>query len=66
MDSIGLYIMVALLGAGAAYGLANKGKPKPALTAKKRRLAIICFAVTIGCVSLAVAVGMLSQNPPPQ
>jgi putative copper export protein len=66
MDSIGFYIMVALLGAGAAYGLANKGKPKPALSAKKRRVAITCLAVAVGCASLAVAVGLLSQHPPAQ
>jgi hypothetical protein len=36
MDPIGYIIMTALLGAGAAYGLANKGKPRPALSRKKR------------------------------
>ena len=32
MDSVGYYIMIALLGAGAAYGLANKGKPRPGVS----------------------------------
>jgi hypothetical protein len=39
VNSIGYYIMIALLGAGAAYGLADKGKPKPGLSNKKKRVA---------------------------
>jgi len=64
VNSIGYYIMIALLGAGAAYGLANKGKPKPALSNKKR-IATVCLAVAIGCGLLALAVGLLSQSSPP-
>jgi hypothetical protein len=65
VNSIGYYIMIALLGAGAAYGLANKGKPKPALSNKKKRIATVCLAVAIGCGLLALAVGLLSQSSPP-
>ena len=65
MDSFGYYVMVALLVAATAYGLANRGKPKPALSTSKKRIATICFAVAIGCVLLAVAVGLISQSARP-
>jgi len=38
MDSIGYFIMMALLCAGAAYGLANKGKPKPKVSSGQRKI----------------------------
>ena len=63
MDSIGYIIMLALLGAGAAYGLANKGKPRPALSRKKGILAVALFGVAIGCGVLALLVASL---PPPR
>jgi hypothetical protein len=58
-------IMTALVGAGAAYGLANKGKPRPALSTTKKKLAIICFVVAIGCLLLALAIGLLSRSSVP-
>jgi hypothetical protein len=61
----GYFIMTALVGAGAAYGLANRGKPKPALSTTKKKLAIICLAVAIGCFLLALVVGLLSRSSAP-
>jgi hypothetical protein len=62
---VGSYVMIALLGAGAAYGLASRGKPKPALSNTRKRVAIACFALAIGCFSLALLVGLTSHNPVP-
>ena len=59
MDPIGYYIMLALLGAGAAYGLANKGKPKPALSRGKKTVAIICFGIAGGCGALVLMLALL-------
>src|SRR5579864_4860732 len=42
VDDIGYYIMIGLLVAAAGYSVAGKGKPKPALSRGKRKLAIIC------------------------
>ena len=65
MNSIGYIVMIALLAAGAAYGVANKGKPRPALSSGKKTAAILCFAVAGGCFLLAAAVGLLAHNAPP-
>jgi putative copper export protein len=64
VDRIGYYIMIALLGAGAAYGLMQKGKPRPALSTKKRNVAIVLFGIALGCILLALVVGLASQHPP--
>ena len=62
MGSIGFYIMIVLLGAGAAYGLANKGKPKPALSSTKKKLVIVLFGIAAACFLLAFAVVALSRG----
>jgi hypothetical protein len=59
MDPIGYYIMIALLGAGAAYGMANKGKPKPALSSKKKIIAMIFFGIASGCGLLVLMLALL-------
>jgi hypothetical protein len=66
MDDIGYYIMIALLGAGAAYGLANKGKPKPPLSKRRRNIAVICFGIAAACALLAVAMALLVHGPAQQ
>jgi hypothetical protein len=55
--------MIALLGAGAAYGMANKGKPRPALSNKKKTLAIICFGVAATCGLLVLMLALLAPHP---
>ena len=61
MDSLGYYIMIALLGAGAAYSLANRGKPKPAISRGKKKVVIVCAGIVTVCVVLAVAVALLPR-----
>jgi hypothetical protein len=63
MDAIGYYIMIGLLVAGAAYGLANKGKPRATASKSTKRIAFICFGVALGCGVLALAVGLLASHP---
>ena len=63
MDSIGYYIMIALLGAGAAYGMANKGKPRPALTRGKKTLAIVCLGIAGACGVLVLLLAVLVPHP---
>jgi hypothetical protein len=65
VDQIGYYIMMALLGAAAAYGLANKGKPKPKISAGKRKAVIICVGIVTACVVLAIAVALLPHTTAP-
>jgi len=65
VNSIGYIVMIALLAAGAAYGLANKGKPRPTLSSGKQKAAVLCFAVAGGCFLLAAAVGLLAHNAAP-
>lgn len=60
MDPIGYFIMLALLGAGAAYGLANKGKPRPALSRKKGIFVVALFGVAMGCGVLGLMVASLA------
>lgn len=62
MESIGYYVLIALLGAGAAYAFAGKGKPRPALTAKKRNLAILLFGIAFACMVLALLLALLPHN----
>jgi hypothetical protein len=62
VDSVGYYIMIALLGAGAAYGLANKGKPRPGVSSAQKKILIACGAVLGVCVVLLVAVVLISQS----
>jgi hypothetical protein len=57
--------MVVLLCAGAAYGLANKGKPKPALSASRKNIALICIGIAVGSFALAAALGLSAHNPVP-
>ena len=64
MDSVGYYIMIALLGAGAAYGLANKGKPRPGVSSGQKKALIFCSAVVIVCLLLLLAVVLISHSPP--
>ena len=62
MNPLAYYIMIALLGAGAAYGLTNKGKPKPAVSNAKKKLLIVCAGIIALCTVLFVALAFL---PPP-
>ena len=62
MDDIGYYIMIGLLVAAAGYSVAGRGKPKPALSRGKRKIAIICFGIALVC---ALLVAMLSLLPGP-
>ena len=63
-NSIGYLIFIALLGAGAAYGMANKGKPRPALTRGKKTLAIVCFGFAGACGLLVLMLAVLVPHPP--
>ena len=65
MDSIGYYIMLALLCVGAAYGLANKGKPRPKVSWGQKKILIICAGILTACVVLGIAVAMLPHSPAP-
>ena len=62
MDPIGYYVMMGLLAAGAAYGLANKGKPRPGVSSVQKKILIACGAVLGVCVLLLVAVVLISQS----
>jgi len=62
VDDIGYYIMIGLLVAAAGYSVAGKGKPKPALSSGKRKIAIICFGIALVC---ALLVAMISLLPAP-
>jgi hypothetical protein len=64
MDSLSYYIMIVLLGAGAAYGLANRGKPKPAISRGKKQAVIVCAGIVTVCLVLAVAVALLPHPNP--
>ena len=59
MDPIGYYIMIALLGAGAVYGMANKGKPRPALSSKKKIIVLILFGIVLACGLLVLMLALL-------
>ena len=59
---IGYVVMVAMLGAGAAYALTNKGKPRPGLTSGKKKILIACGVVLVPCV-LIVMLALI--YPPP-
>ena len=63
MDGIGYYIMIGLLVAAAAYGLANKGKPRATPSRSTKKLAFICAGIAIGCGVLALAIGLLAGHP---
>jgi hypothetical protein len=66
-DSVGYFVLMALLGVAAAYNLANRGKPRPALTSLKKKIAIWCFGVAFACFAGLVAVALISsQNSVPQ
>jgi hypothetical protein len=58
-DAIGYYIMIALLGGAAAYGLANKGKPRPALSSTKKKIVIILFGIASVCGMLVLMLVLL-------
>ena len=60
---VGSYVLIALLGAAAAYGLSGRGKPKPVLSTGKKKLAIACFVVAIGCFALAALMVAISPHP---
>jgi len=38
VNSVGYYVMMGLLAAGAAYGLANKGKPRPGVSGVQKKV----------------------------
>jgi hypothetical protein len=58
-DAIGYYIMIALLGGAAAYGMANKGKPRPALSNTKKKFVIILFGIASVCGMLVLMLALL-------
>lgn len=64
MDDVGYFVMMGLLAAGAAYGLANKGKPRPGVSSAQKKTLIACGAVLGICAVLLVAVVLISQNAP--
>ena len=64
MDSVGYFIMFALLGAGAAYGLANKGKPRPGVSSAQKKFLIVCAMVLGLCLLLLLAVTLIAKTPP--
>ena len=47
---IGYIVMMAMLGAGAAYALSNKGKPRPGLTSGNKKILIACGVVLVPCL----------------
>jgi len=59
---IGYIVMMAMLGAGAAYALTNKGKPRPGLTSGKKKVLIACGVVLVPCLMVI----MLAVIYPPQ
>ena len=65
VDALGYYIMIALLGAGAAYGLSNKGKPKPTVSSGQKKLLIACAVIIFACLLLLLATVLISQTSPP-
>ena len=64
MDAVGYSIMMALLGAGAAYGFANKGKPRPGVSSGQKKILMACGAVLLVCVLLLPALFLISQTSP--
>ena len=62
MSSIGYYIMFALLGAGAAYGLSHKGQPRPDFSPVKRQFVMFLAGVFLVCLMLMLAVAWISSN----
>ena len=64
MGSIGFYVMIALLGAGAAYGLMHKGQPRPGVSSARKKVLIFLAGVLVVCVLLGLAVALISSNHP--
>ena len=62
MGDIGYYIMIGLLVAGAAYGLANKDKPKPPLTKSHRNILVVCVGIVVVGALLLLAVVLISHG----
>ena len=59
---IGYIVMMALLGAGAAYGLTHKGQSRPGLTSTKKKILIACGVLLVPCL-LIIALALIY---PPQ
>lgn len=64
MDPVGYDVMMGLLAAGAAYGFANKGKPRPGVSSVQKKILIACGAVLGICILLLVALVLISQSSP--
>jgi hypothetical protein len=64
VDDVGYYVMIGLLAAGAAYGLANKGKPRPGVSSAQKKILIACVTVLGVCVLLFAGVVLISQSAP--
>jgi hypothetical protein len=62
MTSIGYYIMFALLGAGAAYGLSHKGEPRPGLSPAKKKFVMFLAGVFLVCLMLMLGVAWISNS----
>ena len=58
MGSIGFFVMTAMLVAGAAYGLSNKGKPRPGVSSGQKRVLIAC-GVVAGMCGLVLALALI-------
>ena len=63
MGSIGSYVMITLLAAGAVYAMANKGKPRPSLTQGKKTVVIVCAGIAILC-GLVILLAILVPPTP--
>ena len=63
MGSIGFFVMTAMLVAGAAYGLANKGKPRPGVSSRQKKVLIAC-GVVAGLCGLVLALGLMYPPQP--
>ena len=61
MGSIGFYVMVTLLCAGAVYGLSHKGEPRPAVTSGQKKLLIFLAGVVLVCLLLLLALAFIGK-----
>ena len=64
VGTVGTYIMIALIGAGAAYSVANRGKPRPGVSSGQKKVLVACGAVIVVGLLLLLAVVLISQGSP--
>lgn len=65
MGSIGFFIMTAMIVAGAAYGFANKGKPRPGLSSARKKILIACGVLLVPCLLVIVLAVIYPPHPHP-